>query len=73
MPTATPTPTPARPAGDADCNGLVNSIDAAFVLQLVAGLIGTVPCPIPADVNGSGEIDAIDATLILQIDAGLLG
>ena len=72
-PTATSTPTPAAPAGDADCSGVVNSIDAAFVLQLVAGLIGTVPCPIPADTNGSGEIDAIDATLILQIDAGLLG
>ena len=73
MLTATPTPTPAGPAGDADCNGLVNSIDAAFVLQLVAGLIGTVPCPLAADTNGSGEIDAIAATLILQIDAGLLG
>ena len=72
-PMATVTPTPAAPAGDADCNGMVNSIDAAFVLQLVAGLIGTVPCPLAADTNGSGEIDAIDATLILQIDAGLLG
>ncbi|MCH8064227.1 MAG: PQQ-dependent sugar dehydrogenase [Chloroflexi bacterium] len=71
-PAATPTPPPAAPAGDADCSGLVNSIDAAFVLQLVAGLIGTVPCPLAADTNGSGEIDAIDATLILQIDAGLL-
>ena len=72
-PMATPTPTPARPAGDADCSGLVNSIDAAFVLQLVARLIGAVPCPLAADTNGSGEIDAIDATLILQIGTGLLG
>ena len=69
-PTATPTPTGAP--GDANCDGRTNSIDAALVLQTVAGLIAGVGCPDLADVNGDGRIDAIDAALILQIDAGLL-
>lgn len=62
---------PATLRGDANCDGLVNSIDAAIVLQFVAGLIDSVPCPANADVDGNGRIDAIDAALILQIDAGL--
>lgn len=82
IPTNTPTPTPtdtppptATPTGvigDANCNGTTNSIDAAIVLQSIAGLIGAVGCPGLADVNGDGAINAIDAALILQIDAGLL-
>jgi hypothetical protein len=58
--------------GDANCSGTTNSIDAALVLQSIAGLIGAVDCPQLADVNGDGAINAIDAALILQIDAGLL-
>jgi hypothetical protein len=57
--------------GDANCDGMVNSIDATFVLQFVAGRIDAVPCPTNADVDGNGRIDAVDAALILQIDAGL--
>jgi len=70
--TPSPTPTPASTIGDANCDGSTNSIDAALVLQKVAGLIGGVECPDLADVNDDGNIDAIDAALILQIDAGLL-
>jgi alpha-tubulin suppressor-like RCC1 family protein len=58
--------------GDADCNGLVNSIDAALVLQSVAGLIVSLLCPENADANEDGTINAIDAALILQYGAGLI-
>ena len=67
----TPTPAPAV-AGDADCNGSVNSIDAALVLQLGAGLVESLACEENADVNESGAVDAIDAALILQLVVGLI-
>jgi hypothetical protein len=80
-PTNTPpagaTPTPTSPAGgligDVNCDGSVNSIDAAILLQLAAGLIGGVGCPANADVNEDGQVNAIDAQLILQYSAGLIG
>ncbi len=59
-------------AGDANCDGTVNSIDAAIVLQSSAGLISSVPCPQNADVNGDGAINSVDAALILQYAAGLI-
>ena len=74
-PETTPTPTPPPPpglSGDADCSGTVNSIDAALVLQSVAGLFGSLPCQQNADVNGDGAVNSIDSALILQFTAGLL-
>ncbi len=74
----TPTPTPSGPppvglVGDVNCDGVVNSIDAALVLQLDAGLITTLLiCALP-DANQNGTINAIDAALILQYSAGLVG
>ncbi len=62
-----------RRAGDVNCSGSVDSIDAALVLQLGAGLARALPCQENADVNADGRIDSIDAALILQFDAGLLG
>ena len=59
-------------AGDVNCSGNVNSIDAALVLQLVAELTASLPCEENADVNGSGNVNSIDAALILQSVAGLI-
>ena len=75
-PTPTPSPTPLPElvvlAGDSNCDGLVNSIDAASILQFTAGLTDLPRCPLNADVNRSGDITSVDATLILQFTAGLL-
>ena len=58
---------------DVNCDGKTNSIDAAFVLQYVAGLLDVLPCPELADPNFDGATTSADATLILQHSAGLLG
>jgi len=70
--TPNPTPTPTPRAGDANCDGSVNSIDAALALQFSAGLIGSLRCQGAADANHDGSVNAIDAALILQYVAGLL-
>jgi hypothetical protein len=73
-PTFTPiaTPTLARQFGDVSCDHSVNSVDAAFVLQLSAGLLGALPCPQNGDVNRDGQTNALDAALILQFSADLI-
>jgi alpha-tubulin suppressor-like RCC1 family protein len=58
--------------GDVNCDGFVNSIDAALVLQFSAGLIASLSCQGAADVNQDGTVNAIDAALILQYGAGLI-
>ncbi|MCH7718986.1 MAG: hypothetical protein IIB21_05900, partial [Chloroflexi bacterium] len=62
----------AGPIGDANCDGLVSSIDAALVLQFVAGLLSALACEDAADADGDGNLSSIDAALILQYSAGLL-
>ena len=71
-PPATASPTPAGVIGDADCNGEVDAIDAAFILQFIANFLETVPCLVLADANISGGVNPIDAALILQFIAGLI-
>ncbi len=58
--------------GDANCDGSVDAVDAALVLQFSAGLLSSVPCAAGADVSGDGDITSVDAALILQFTAGLL-
>lgn len=70
--TPTVTPTAAGLLGDVNCDGSVTSIDAALVLQLIAGLVGSLRCQQHADTNEDGSVNAIDAALILQLTAGLL-
>jgi hypothetical protein len=67
--------TPARAGqivtGDVDCNGRVESIDAALVLQNTSDLLGHLPCPLNARADGYPDVTSVDATLILQFAAGL--
>ncbi len=58
--------------GDADCNGSVDSRDAAIILQQSAGFIAVVPCPENADASQNGSVNSLDAALVLQFIAGLL-
>jgi len=58
--------------GDANCSDETDAIDAMLVLQLNAGLLGSLSCQQNADVNGDSRVDSIDAMLILQYTAGLL-
>lgn len=51
--------------GDVNCDGRVNSIDAALVLQYTARLVTTLPCLSNGDMNGDGVVNSIDAFLIL--------
>ena len=72
---APPVLTPTRPpalAGDANCDGTVDSTDAALVLQYDAGLFASMGCQDAADVDGDGAVNSLDAALILQYDAGLI-
>jgi hypothetical protein len=58
--------------GDANCDGSVDAVDAALILQYAAGLIGSEPCLAAAGVNSDGSLNAVDAALILQHVAGLI-
>ena len=59
-------------AGDVNCGGGVNSIDALLVLQLDAELLDALACEEHADVNADGDVNSLDALLILQYVAGLI-
>ena len=57
--------------GDIDGSWEVDSVDASFILQQEAGLIGAVPRQI-SDVSGDRRTDVTDAALILQFAAHLI-
>jgi hypothetical protein len=56
--------------GDANCDSIADTVDAALVLIAEAGL-AQVDCPDRADANSDGRVDSKDAAVILQIAAGL--
>ena len=72
LPTNTRTPTPTVLVGDASCDGVVNPLDAALILQFAAGLTPALPCPSGGDANGDGVTNPLDAALILQFSAGMI-
>jgi len=61
-----------QPAGDANCDGVVSSLDAVIVLQFDAGLLDRAPCHLQADASFDGIVTSLDAAIILQREAGLL-
>ncbi len=67
-----PQPSTLAPLGDTNCDFTVSSIDAALILQHVAGLLPDFACVEQADVNANGDVNAVDAALVLQFVAGLL-
>jgi CSLREA domain-containing protein len=69
-PTDTLTPAPGIP-GDANCDGVLSSIDAVLVLQLQAGLIPALSCGGNADIDHDGSVTSLDAAVILQLVAEL--
>lgn len=72
-PVETPTVEPPDSVhGDANCNDVVDSIDAAIILQWNAGLLESLVCAERADTNKNGAVDSIDAALVLQFTAQLL-
>lgn len=60
----------AAAVGDANGDGVINSLDAAVVLKYDAGL--TADRPLNADVNEDGVINSLDAAMLLKYDAGLI-
>jgi len=69
---ATPTTTPSLGRGDVNCDDNVNSIDAALLLQFIAGLLASLDCDDAADVNQNGVVNSIDVAIMLQFVAGLV-
>lgn len=69
---STPTATPSLGSGDVNCDDNVNSIDAALLLQFIAGLLASLDCDDAADVNQNGAVDSIDVAIMLQFVAGLV-
>jgi hypothetical protein len=57
-------------AGDADCDGAVDAVDALQVLRFVAGL-GAPDCLAAADVDCSSVVNSVDALRILRFVASL--
>jgi hypothetical protein len=70
--TETPTPTLAKPLGDVNDDGEVDSIDALLVIQYDADLLDVLLNERSADVNENGHINSVDGALILQFVAAIL-
>ena len=63
---------PAPLMGDADGNGVIDTVDALLVLRCALGISGDHEGFIPyCDMDGSGVIDTVDALLILRLALGI--
>jgi hypothetical protein len=71
-PTGTPTLALAKPLGDVNDDGHVNSVDALLIVQFDAELLDHLLNAPSADVNLNGIVNSVDAALVLQYTAGLL-
>jgi sugar lactone lactonase YvrE len=61
------------PAKSGGFGNAVSSLDAARVLQVIAGLSSFTPLQrLACDVTGDGSLSALDATRILQFSAGVI-
>lgn len=61
------------PAGSGGTSGAISALDAAYVLQYVAGArMLSAEQALACDVTGNGSLSALDATRILQYTVGLL-
>ena len=59
--------------GDANCDGVITSADAAMVLRAIVGLSDlSMRGALNADVDGDLEITAEDAATILRFIVGLI-
>jgi hypothetical protein len=59
--------------GDVNKSGQTDSVDAAIILQLDAGLFDPGVILLSMwDPSDDGDIDSIDALLVLQYDAGII-
>jgi hypothetical protein len=63
---------PVIPGGNVNCDGRIDSVDAALILQLEAGLIVRLGCFDEGDVDGDRTITSADAAIVLRRHAGLL-
>jgi hypothetical protein len=54
-----------------DCSGVLNAVDALYVLRHVASIPGDPPCIARGDADCDGQIDATDALRILRHVAGI--
>ena len=60
--------------GDVTGDGIINSVDAMFILQYSVGLIGpeNLVCPEAADYNNDSIVNSLDAMLTLQKSVGMI-
>jgi hypothetical protein len=59
--------------GDADSNGVVNTLDAMMILQYYTELISADIIDLSVcDLDGNGIVNTVDAMLILQYYVGLI-
>lgn len=63
---------PVGVCGDVKLDDAMNSVDAALIRQLKAGLIDSLDDESNADVDDSSSITIVDPALILQAAAGLI-